>query len=132
MGWIIYYFVITDTNKKVLVSSFDSEKRLSDQPLSTWSQGRIELTQNVIISNKDQSYGIQKMVGRLRSVRTGTLTPQLESMIRKLGGTIANNISGSVDYLILGSSPGSKLTKAEELSIKVLTEAEFMDMLSKP
>ena len=57
---------------------------------------------------------------------------QLESMIRKLGGTIANNISGSVDYLILGSSPGSKLTKAEELSIKVLTEAEFMDMLSKP
>ena len=77
----IYYFVITDTNKKVLVSSFDSEKRLSDQPLSTWSQGRIELTQNVIISNKDQSYGIQKMVGRLRSFRPGTLTPQLESMI---------------------------------------------------
>ena len=55
----IYYYVITDTNKKVLVSSFDSEKRLSDQPLSTWSQGRIELTQNVIISSKDQSYGIQ-------------------------------------------------------------------------
>ena len=77
----IYYYVITDTNKKVLVSSFDSEKRLSDQPLSTWLQGRIELTQNVIISNKDQSYGIQKMVGRLRSVRPGTLTPQLESMI---------------------------------------------------
>ncbi len=77
----IYYYVITDTNKKVLVSSFDSEKRLSDQPLSTWSQGRIELTQNVIISNKDQSYGIQKMVGRLRSFRPGTLTAQLESMI---------------------------------------------------
>ena len=35
----IYYYVITDTNKKVLVSSFDSEKRLSDQPLSTWSAG---------------------------------------------------------------------------------------------
>ena len=77
----IYYYVITDTNKKVLVSSFDSEKRLSDQPLSTWSQGRIELTQNVIISSKDQSYGIQKMVGRLRSFRPGTLTSQLESMI---------------------------------------------------
>ena len=77
----IYYYVITDTNKKVLVSSFDSEKRSSDQSLSTWSQGRIELTQNVIVSNKDQSYGIQKMVGRLRSFRPGTLTPQLESMI---------------------------------------------------
>ncbi|MEC8255722.1 MAG: ATP-binding protein, partial [SAR324 cluster bacterium] len=50
-------------------------------PLSTWSPGKIELTQNVIISNQDQSYGIQKMVGRLRSVRPGTLTPQLESMI---------------------------------------------------
>lgn len=77
----IHYCVITDTNKKVLVSSFDSEKQLSDQPLSTWSKGKIETIQNVILGNKDQSYGIQKMVGRLRSFGPGTLTTQLESMI---------------------------------------------------
>jgi signal transduction histidine kinase len=77
----IHYYVITDTNKKVLVSSFNSEKTLSDQPLLTWSKGKIETIQNVILSNKDQSYGIQKMVGRLRSFRPGTLTTQLESMI---------------------------------------------------
>tara|TARA_B100000686_G_scaffold149293_1_gene156583 strand:+ start:5070 stop:7082 length:2013 start_codon:yes stop_codon:yes gene_type:complete len=55
---------------------------------------------------------------------------QLESMIRNLGGTITNNINGSLDYLILGNSPGSKLAKAEKLSIKVLNEAEVIEMLT--
>lgn len=86
--------------------------------------------------NKTESSPTEPSMQGTRFAITGSLQSmnraQLESMIRKLGGTIANNISGSVDYLILGSSPGSKLTKAEELSIKVLTEAEFMDMLSKP
>ncbi|MGA0086752.1 MAG: sensor histidine kinase [bacterium] len=77
----IFYYVITDSNKKVLISSFDSESQLSDHDLSIWSQGKIENTQNVILSSKDQSYGIQKMVGRLRSFLPGTLTPQGESMI---------------------------------------------------
>ena len=77
----IYYYVITDTNKKVLISSFDSENQLSDHYLSIWSQGKTETNQNVILSNKDQNHGIQKMVGRLRSFRPGTLTPQGESMI---------------------------------------------------
>ena len=40
----ICYYVITDTNKKVLISSFDSEKRLSDQALSIRSQVTIKLT----------------------------------------------------------------------------------------
>ena len=61
----IYYYVLTDTNKKVLISSFESEKQLSDHPLSTWVQAKTGTTENVIFSDKDQSYGIQKMVGRL-------------------------------------------------------------------
>tara|TARA_Y100000590_G_scaffold468051_1_gene649165 strand:+ start:143 stop:808 length:666 start_codon:yes stop_codon:yes gene_type:complete len=57
---------------------------------------------------------------------------QLESRIRRLGGTIASSISASVDYLILGRSPGSKLAKAEQLSIKILTEEDVIDMLNNP
>ena len=67
----IYYYVLTNTNKKVLISPFDSENQLSDHDLSIWTQGKIGTTQNVILSNKDQSYGIQKMVGRLWSFRSG-------------------------------------------------------------
>ena len=81
----------------------------------------------------ESSLGAPAMQGTKFAI-TGSLESmnraQLESMIRKLGGTITNNINGSVDYLILGSSPGSKLAKAEELSIKVLNEEEVIDMLT--
>ena len=77
----IYYYVLTDTNKKVLISSFESEKQLSDHPLSTWVPARTGTTENVVHSDKDQSYGIQKMVGRLRVFQPGTLTPKRESRV---------------------------------------------------
>ncbi len=77
----IYYYVLTDTNKKVLISSFESEKQLSDHALSTWMQAKTGTTENVILSDKDQSYGIQKMVGRLRVFQPGTLTPKRESRV---------------------------------------------------
>ena len=42
---------------------------------------KLELLKNVIFSDKDQSYGIQKMVGRLRVFQPGTLTPKRESRV---------------------------------------------------
>jgi DNA ligase (NAD+) len=55
---------------------------------------------------------------------------ELEDRIRNLGGVIAKNVTSSVDYLIQGDKPGSKLSKAEELSITVITEEQIIEMLS--
>ncbi|MCX8059044.1 MAG: NAD-dependent DNA ligase LigA [Spirochaetes bacterium] len=56
---------------------------------------------------------------------------KLEELIKKLGGSISENISSKTDYLVVGSDPGSKLEKAKKLNIKILTEDEFIKLTQK-
>ena len=53
----------------------------------------------------------------------------INSRIISLGATVANSVTHKTDYLICGDKPGSKLVKARELGIPVLTEQEFLDMI---
>lgn len=66
---------------------------------------------------------------------TGTLTSisrqKAKKFIEERKGKVSNSISGKTDYLILGESPGSKLSKAKELGITILNEKEFLDILNK-
>ena len=41
-----------------------------------------------------------------------------------------SSVTKKTDYLICGEKAGSKLAKAQQLGIKVLTEQEFMDMIA--
>jgi DNA ligase (NAD+) len=50
--------------------------------------------------------------------------------IVSIGATAGSSVTRKTNYLICGEKPGSKLTKARELGIPVLTEREFLDMLS--
>ncbi|MEX2014137.1 MAG: BRCT domain-containing protein, partial [Parcubacteria group bacterium] len=43
---------------------------------------------------------------------------------------VRESVSKNTDYVVAGSDPGEKLTKAEELGIKVLTESDFLDYLT--
>jgi DNA ligase (NAD+) len=52
-------------------------------------------------------------------------------LVRKEGGTVAAGISGKVDYLVAGEDPGSKLPKARELGVPVLTEAQFLELVGE-
>ncbi|MFO0983189.1 MAG: NAD-dependent DNA ligase LigA [Planctomycetota bacterium] len=64
---------------------------------------------------------------------TGTLSAmtraQAEERARLAGGKILTGISSSLDYLVVGAKPGSKLKKAEQLGIKVLSEEEFLQLV---
>jgi DNA ligase (NAD+) len=63
---------------------------------------------------------------------TGTLSmprARAQELVRREGGNIAAGISGKVDFLVAGEAPGSKLAKARDLGVSVLTEAEFVEML---
>lgn len=53
----------------------------------------------------------------------------INSRITGLGATAGSSVTRKTDYLICGEKPGSKLTKARELGITVLTEQEFLDMI---
>ena len=50
-------------------------------------------------------------------------------MLENLGVKVTNSVSKNTDYLIYGEKAGSKLKKAKELNIKVLSEDEFYKIL---
>jgi DNA ligase (NAD+) len=66
-------------------------------------------------------------------VVTGTLQnysrKQIEDLIAQYGGKAASSVSKKTDYVIAGDDPGSKLDKARQLGIKVLTEDEFEKLI---
>ena len=65
-------------------------------------------------------------------VVTGTLAKygreEIEALIRKHGGKPAGSVSKKTDFVVAGDKAGSKLDKAKELGVKVLTEADFEEL----
>ena len=53
----------------------------------------------------------------------------IQAKLLELGAKPACSVTKKTDYLIVGENAGSKLRKANELQIPVLTEAEFAAML---
>lgn len=66
-------------------------------------------------------------------VVTGTLSKykrnEIEALIEEHGGRAAGSVSSKTDYLVAGADAGSKLEKATKLGVKVLTEAEFDELI---
>ena len=50
-------------------------------------------------------------------------------IIKKYDGRVTTTVSAKTTHLLAGSSPGSKLTKAEELGIQIITEEQFREMI---
>lgn len=68
-------------------------------------------------------------------VVTGTLPTlgrkEAQDLIEKNGGKATGSVSKKTDYVLSGENPGSKITKAQELGIPVITETEFLGMIGQ-
>ncbi|MBR5485924.1 MAG: NAD-dependent DNA ligase LigA [Oscillospiraceae bacterium] len=66
-------------------------------------------------------------------VLTGTLSQltrtQAQEIIQSMGGKAASSVSKKTSYVVAGEEAGSKLTKAQELGVTVLTEQQFLEMI---
>ena len=68
-------------------------------------------------------------------VLTGTLPTlkrdEAKDLIQQAGGKVTGSVSAKTDYVIVGEDAGSKLEKAQSLGIKLLSEAELLELLLK-
>lgn len=94
-----------------------------------------ELKKNGVVIEKQKNKETKKHGGLLG--KTFVLTGSLETLtrdeakekIRALGGEISESVSKHTDYVIAGENSGSKLTKAKALSVSVLSEKEFLQLI---
>lgn len=74
----------------------------------------------------------QDKFGGKTFVLTGTLSTMKRSdafkLIESLGGKTSSSVSKKTDYVLAGEDAGSKLTKAQSLGIRILSEDEFLEM----
>ena len=101
------------------IEEYFKDKSNRDTVYSLLEKG-ITLETNKIISD---SFVLGKTI-----VITGSFSSfsrsQLKETLIKMGAKVSSSVSSKTDYLVSGTSPGSKLKKAEELGITILNEQE--------
>ena len=84
----------------------------------------------------EQAANTTSPIAGMTIVVTGTLPTlgrrEAEALIEQNGAKAAGSVSKKTDYVLYGESAGSKLDKARELGVPLLTEAEFLELLGEP
>ena len=65
---------------------------------------------------------------------TGSLSrsrKEIAEDIKNVGGKVVSSVSGNLDYLVAGESAGSKLEKAQNLGVKILSEKDLLILVNK-
>lgn len=85
------------------------------------------------VNMKSLSRQIDGRFAGLTFVATGVLErftrDEVEEIVTKFGGKASGSVSKKTDYVLAGENAGSKLKKAQELGIIVITEQEFEEMI---
>ena len=53
----------------------------------------------------------------------------IEDLIASMGGRASGSVSKKTDYVVAGEKAGSKLEKAKELGVRILSESEFFELI---
>ena len=75
------------------------------------------------------------LLSNLTFVITGTLNGftrnEAKDIIEKNGGKVSGSVSKKTNYLLAGEAGGSKLKKAEDLGVPILSETDFLKMINQ-
>jgi DNA ligase (NAD+) len=93
-----------------------------------------ELAKQLTVEDFVQSVPADSPVAGKTVVFTGTLVTmsrdEAKARAQSLGAKVAGSVSAKTDYVVAGAEAGSKLTKAQELGVAVLTEQEWLDLIT--
>lgn len=91
------------------------------------------LQQAGVNMSMSESEEIGDTLAGMTIVVTGTLPTlgrkEAQELIEKNGGMAAGSVSKKTSYVLAGENAGSKLTKAQDLGIPVISEADFLQMI---
>lgn len=100
---------------------------------SPQSQDLIRKLKNAGVNMKSTAKLVDSRFAGMTFVLTGTLhqfdRKTAQAFIEERGGKVASSVSKRTTYVTAGEDAGSKLKKAQELEIPILTENEFLEML---
>jgi DNA ligase (NAD+) len=95
-----------------------------------------KLAEAGVVAKGDDAAPVSDHFAGKTFVFTGALVQrgreEAEALVRRLGGRASGSVSKQTTYLVAGEGAGSKLTKAEQLGVTVLTEDEFAALLPLP
>lgn len=109
---------------KNIVNFFAQSHNLEvvEELVSIMSWPNVEVKSDDELPLKDQTF-----------VLTGTLSQmgrnEAKAALQALGAKVSGSVSAKTHYLVAGEKAGSKLTKAQDLGVKVLTEEEMIALL---
>ncbi len=90
----------------------------------------VKLTEDIAPRSADETGGV--FAGKTLVV-TGTLLKytrdEIEDLILRHGGRPASSVSKNTDFVVAGEKAGSKLEKAQQLGVRVITEDEFQQLM---
>ena len=86
-------------------------------------------------SNEEKTAASDKLAG-MSIVISGNFSisrDEMKALIESNGGKNSSSVSGKTAFLLAGEKPGpEKMKKAEELGVRIVSEAEFMEMIPQP
>lgn len=115
VGDIVAKCVLEFFNEKKVLVTIDELLKLGVNPL---------FEEQVIVESSFNGKTVV-VTGTLQNYSRGEIKAKLES----LGAKVSGSVSKKTDYVIAGEEAGSKLTKAQDLGIAVLSEEEFEKMI---
>ena len=127
---------IMSATKEQLVAIDGIGDTMADSIISYFSQD-----DSRILVDRLSEYGVnmlsrrQAVAGNLSGktfVLTGTLPTmsrnEATALIESVGGKVSSSVSKKTDYVVAGEEAGSKLVKAQQLGITILTEQQLIEM----
>ncbi|MCY2941005.1 MAG: NAD-dependent DNA ligase LigA [Planctomycetota bacterium] len=125
----------SNTTNQELIESLEKAGIKMDESVSTVTASSALAGKSIVVTGTLIKYGREEIERRLRDlgakaiVVTGTLIKygreEIERRLRDLGAKASGSVSKKTDYLLAGDKAGSKLEKARELGVQIITEEEF-------
>ena len=123
-----------ETEEMCLISDFGEKmaRSIAEYFANEKNREKIEKLKNYGLNMSYESTAVSNIFEGKTFVLTGTLPTlkrdEAKKIIEDNGGKVSGSVYKKTDFVVAGEEAGSKLTKANELGVKVIDEAEFLAM----